>query len=428
MSKKVNVERANWKHGIVSVALITYDDFCPEYSRWYDSGGNMGKSGVIERVVVGELHRDFPRAKFFFFTVPNMRYRWVSFKEFEVVKPGTYLLSRHPKWVAWVRDKIRKNNFYLGYHGWTHTGVLGEKDKAGTIRSHDYCSEFKDRCRKDTLQSIEKMMREFEKVDLPVEKAFVPAAGGISDYLLDLLAEKDVFYAYNLENVGIGYPEYYKTKQGRKMLNLQRKSAWVPEDVGKGYEENVIDGLVAENKPLFFSNHFNNNRGVRDGITSNNVRCLKNALRYVEDTYGEKVQYASYMEIRRQFEEQSRLRFTSRESGGVLTIRAQNPKGELKGASFEVKGTYKDVVVVDQTGERMPTMESRNGKECRYVIVYPDMPFSIASDGYILLKSTAGNSVKLYTDGSRNIILKRDGKIQHVKVNRDKTCITVAWK
>ena len=421
----MKVYAGNWKHGIRSLALVTYDDFCPEYSKWYDSGGDMSKDGVIERVVIGELHKNFPRVKFFFLTVPNIRYRWISFREFEVVKSDTYLLSKYPEWVEWVKEKIKKNNFYLGYHGWEHTGIIGTKSKAGTILSHDYCIEFTDRNEKDTETRTEKMIGEFERVGLPVERVFVPPAGGINKYLLEILANKNIFYTYFLFNRSCGYPEYYKTVKGKKLLWIGRSDAWVPEDVGKGYEEKVIDGLVNSNSALFFSNHFNNNAGVRNGITSNNIRCLKNTLGYVEEKYGEQVQYASYEEIMKNFEEQKKLKFKYSISRGLLEIKTENTKYELNGASFKVEGDYKKVVVLDKFGCVIQTLNSRsNGYN--FIVTYPDLPFSFLSDGYVVIKNRDNKGIELYTDGVKNIKLERDNKIlKIIKVNKNKGYIFI---
>lgn len=405
------IKAAHWPNGNLSQCMINIDDLYPDDTPQYDHGGNMKKDGVIERIFIGDIQKNYPRVKFFFFVIPNAREKWIDEVTVRLMPRNTYLLSKHRDWVEWINDKVKKNKFYLGLHGWEHVGIEADHSKPGVEVSHAITTEFLERDVNDTMGRLINMQNEFYKVGLIHEKVWRPPAGASNDTIMNFLADNDIidaqFYTHIL---GHQYPHYKISPNGKPILVINNTAE--PDNTGKGIDFARIDKSIISHGACLLYLHFSNNtlirgfpRGVRNGLTPLNISEIKKVLGYIERKYGKQIEFSSYEELAVQFKRQQALHYRQSLLGnGTIVIDTENISSELEGATWEIVGPYSRVIITNRDNESLAKIifKSEFGT---FVVCYPSLTYDIESDGFVKLLKNSLKEQILYAKGAKRISL-----------------------
>lgn len=170
-----------------AAVCFTIDDIHPGRTRdGYDGGGELGEGalGLVHRLL--ERH---PRLQVTLFTTPDWRETtpkptsplrhvpWVRDRVYlaPMHKPGTMRLSRHPKFVSYLKSLPRTE---IGLHGLHHVHV------GPTV-----LVEFQEQSHQTCVAMLRESMRLFEEAGLPFVRGMTPPGWNAPPGLISAMAE-----------------------------------------------------------------------------------------------------------------------------------------------------------------------------------------------------------------------------------------------
>ncbi len=274
---------------------LNFDDFHPQNSKYGDFGGN--KEGLFS--YINELITEYPKIKITMFTVPN----WIDKPDdLLVIKGIKYLLGlnfnnswkgepfridKHPEWVEWVNEYVKKGNLEIAIHGLYH-------HKDNTFR---HSAEFEGLEYDECLTRLRKAEEIMKEAGLKYVRGFRPPGWGISGGLLKAL--KDLKFEF-VSLFGTPY----------KLTNIFEIEGLVNIPQNYSILEPAEEGLRIAQKygKVYAKGHYSPRNGreiIPNGLTKENFNNLKTLLERLSENY--KLRFLSMKEIAKEYK-RGRLR------------------------------------------------------------------------------------------------------------------------
>jgi predicted deacetylase len=270
---------------------LNFDDFHPQRATdGQDFGGDKenGLFGYIKKLI-----DEFPDIKITMFTVPDWTDRPDDAKPLKAVKhllrlnyhhswkDEPFRLDKHPEWVSWVNEYVKRGNLEIAVHGLFHH----------TDKSWAHTAEFDGMGYTESLVRIKRAEEIMKNSGLQYVRGFRPPGWGKSEGMLKALADEK-----------FDFVSLYGTPSKGKEITLVNGLINIPQNYSILEKPEEGTRMAKECGRVYAKGHFAPKHGgikIPNGLTEENYNNLAALIRELKKNY--EVEFLSMSEITQRF-------------------------------------------------------------------------------------------------------------------------------